>query len=271
MTSYSMADLLGIMARLRDPETGCPWDQEQTFESIAPHTIEEAYEVEDAIASGDMAALCDELGDLLFQVVYHTQMAAEAGAFTFGDVVNAIAAKMVRRHPHVFGDAEIHSAEAQTAAWEAIKAEERKAGDAARPTSALEGVTPGLPALTRAVKLQRRAARVGFDWTEPEPILDKIREELDELAAEVSATAPDDERIREEFGDFLFAAANLARRLHMDPEQALRDANRKFERRFQAVEERLWQSGRQAQDCSLAELDAEWNAVKAQERQGGSG
>lgn len=265
--SYSMDDLLQIMARLRDRTSGCPWDLEQTFATIAPHTIEEAYEVDDAIAAGDMPALCDELGDLLFQVVYHAQMAAEAGDFTFSDVVNAIAAKMIRRHPHVFGDAEIDTAAAQTASWEAIKAEERKT-DQEGPTSALHGVAAGLPALTRAVKLQRRAARVGFDWTEPGPILDKIREELDELAAELDASDRDDQRIREEFGDFLFAAANLARRLEIDPEQALRDANRKFERRFQAVEERLWERGKQAQDCSLTELDAEWDAVKALERQG---
>lgn len=266
--SYSMDDLLRIMARLRDRTGGCPWDLEQTFASIAPHTIEEAYEVDDAIAAGNMAALCDELGDLLFQVVYHAQMAAEAGDFTFHDVVNAIAAKMIRRHPHVFGDAEIHSAAAQTASWEAIKAEERRKDAHDGPMSALHGVAPGLPALTRAVKLQRRAARVGFDWAEPRPILDKIREELDELEAELDAPTRDDNRIREEFGDFLFATANLARRLDMDPEQALRDANRKFERRFQAVEERLWHRGKQAQDCSLDELDAEWDAVKALERQG---
>ncbi|HEY8352268.1 MAG TPA: nucleoside triphosphate pyrophosphohydrolase [Sphingomonadales bacterium] len=266
--SYGIEDLLQIMARLRDPQQGCPWALEQNFRSIAPHTIEEAYEVDDAIASGDMEALCDELGDLLFQVVFHARMAAEAGHFTFADVVNAISAKMIRRHPHVFGDAEIHSAAAQTAAWEAIKAEERKRQDADGPSSALAGVTRGLPALTRAVKLQRRAARVGFDWQDPAPILDKIREELDELAAEVNAENADQARVREEFGDFLFAVANLARRLEVDPEEALRDANRKFERRFQAVEQRLWRQGKRAEDCSLAELDAEWDAVKALERQG---
>ena len=267
MDKKTIEDLIAVMAALRAPEGGCPWDIEQTFDTIAPYTIEEAYEVAEAIAHGDMDALEDELGDLLLQVVYHARMAEEAGDFAFADVVDRIATKMIRRHPHVFGDAEVADAEAQTQAWEAIKATERaEKGALDGPVSALDGVALGLPALMRAVKLQKRAARVGFDWTEVEPILDKMREELDELAVEVEAPARDIALVEEELGDLLFVAANLARRLEIDPEGALRHANAKFERRFKAIEARLRAAGRRAADCTLDELDAEWEAVKAAER-----
>jgi len=267
VTRKSIDDLIAVMAALRNPDGGCPWDIEQTFDSIAPYTIEEAYEVAEAIAHGDMDALEDELGDLLLQVVYHARMAEEAGDFTFADVVDRITNKMIRRHPHVFGDAEVADAAAQTEAWEAIKAAERSAKNASSaPESALDGVALGLPALMRAVKLQRRAARVGFDWTEVEPILDKMREELDELAAEVESPARDMAQVEEELGDLLFVAANLARRLDIDPEAALRRANAKFERRFKAIEDRLRAKGLSTESCTLEELDAEWEAVKAAER-----
>lgn len=259
-----IARLLDVMARLRDPQGGCPWDLEQTFATIAPYTIEEAYEVAEAIAHDDMAALKDELGDLLFQAVYHAQMASEVGAFTFADVVAAITDKMIRRHPHVFGAARIDTASAQTAAWEEMKAQERAAK---QQTSVLDGVPLALPALTRAVKLQKRAGRVGFDWRDVRPVLAKLREEIDELEAEIAAAAPA-ASIEEEFGDMLFVMANLARHLDFDPEQALRAANAKFERRFRAIEERLAARGIDAKDCTLGELDAEWNAVKRAEKMG---
>lgn len=251
--------LLAIMARLRGPH-GCPWDREQTFATIAPYTIEEAYEVADAIAREDMAALKDELGDLLLQVVFHAQMAAEAGQFDFEDVAAAIADKMVSRHPHVFGEARIESAAAQTLAWEERKAQERaaKAGSGA---SALDGVALALPALTRAVKLQNRAARVGFDWPDAGPVYDKIAEELAELRA-----APDPAAAAEEYGDLLFAVANLARHLKIDPEAALRAANAKFERRFKAVEAKLRALGKAPEQSSLAEMDRLWDEAKAEER-----
>lgn len=259
------------MAALRHPETGCPWDIEQDFASIAPYTIEEAYEVAEAIAHGDMDALADELGDLLLQVVYHARMAEEAGDFTFADVVDRITAKMIRRHPHVFGDvfgdAEVRDADAQTRAWEEIKAAERaEKGDADSAVSALDGVALGLPALMRAVKLQKRAARVGFDWAEVEPILDKMHEEINELTAELEADVRDPAKITEEFGDLMFVAANLARRLEIDPENALRQANAKFERRFKAIEARLRDRGTEVTDCTLEDLDGEWDAVKAVEK-----
>ncbi len=254
--------LLGVMAALRAPDGGCPWDIEQDFDTIAPYTIEEAYEVAEAIAHRDMAALKDELGDLLFQVVYHAQMAEEQGAFTFADVVSAIIDKMIRRHPHVFGEAEIATAEAQTAAWEEMKAKERVAK---RLASVLDGVTLALPALTRAVKLQKRAARVGFDWGNVTPVFDKLREEIDELEFEVK-NGKQRILVEEEFGDVLFVMANLARHLEFDPEQALRAANAKFERRFKAIETRLAERGIDPKSCTLAELDAEWNAVKAAEK-----
>ncbi len=259
--------LLAIMRRLRDPVAGCPWDIEQTFETIAPYTIEEAYEVADAIAEADMAALREELGDLLLQVVYHAQMASEAGAFDFAAVAAGIADKMVARHPHVFGGTEIDDATAQRNAWEAQKDAERrrKAEAAGRRPSALDNVPSALPALTRAEKLQKRAARVGFDWSEAAHVVDKILEEVSELRAEIaSGAAPD--RLEDEVGDLLFAVANLARHLNVDPEAALRRANRKFERRFRRVETLLAGAGRTPGESSLDELEALWQQAKREER-----
>jgi MazG family protein len=258
--------LLQVMARLRDSERGCPWDLEQDFASIAPYTIEEAYEVVDAIARGDLGQLKDELGDLLLQVVYHARMAEEAGLFDFDQVASAIADKMIRRHPHVFGSADIESARAQSDAWEAAKATERarKAGaeDHAR---VLDDVPLALPALTRAAKLQRRAARVGFDWPEPVQVVDKIEEEIGELRAELGAGARVD-RLGDEIGDLLFAVVNLARHLEVDAESSLRQANAKFERRFRRIEDALHASGRRPADASLDEMEALWQEAKAAER-----
>lgn len=252
------------MARLRDPDTGCPWDIEQTFASIAPYTIEEAYEVADAIQEGDMQELEGELGDLLLQVVYYTQMGAETAAFDFASVVAAIADKMVHRHPHVFGDANRDkSADQQTRDWEQIKAAER-AQKGAQNNSTLDGVALGLPALTRAVKLQKRAARVGFDWPSTDQVIDKIREEAAELVeARQSKTKQD---VEEEFGDLLFVMANLARHLDIDPEASLRAANAKFTRRFHAIETALAARGLTPAESDLAEMDAIWNAVKRNEK-----
>ena len=261
-----LARLLDIMARLRDPAGGCPWDLEQSFATIAPYTIEEAYEVAEAAESGDIAALRDELGDLLMQVVFHARMAEEAGHFAFDDVARAIAEKMIRRHPHVFADARVSGSAAQTQAWEEQKAGERRAQAAAagRTESALDGVGLGLPALTRAEKLQKRAARVGFDWSEAPPIFDKIAEEIDELRREMDdGGAP--ERLEDELGDLLFAVTNLARHLKLDPEQALRRASRKFERRFRQVEERLAAAGIAPAEAGLDRMEAEWRRVKAGE------
>jgi ATP diphosphatase len=259
------ARLIAVMARLRDPLSGCPWDLEQDFASIAPYTIEEAYEVADAIARGDMADLRDELGDLLLQVVYHARLAEEAGAFGFAEVARGIGDKMVRRHPHVFGDASRDKTAAQQARdWEAIKAAERAA--APTPPSALDGVALGLPALTRAVKLQNRAARVGFDWPDAGAVLDKIAEETAELVE--ARAAADPSRVAEEFGDLMFVMANLARHLGVDPEAALRAANAKFTRRFQGVEAALRRAGRTPAQSDLAEMDALWDAAKAAERTG---
>src|SRR3954452_25289566 len=224
--------LLAIMARLRDRERGCPWDIEQNFATIAPYTIEEAYEVADAIERGDMAALKDELGDLLFQVVFHARMAEEAGLFGFDDVAEAIADKMVRRHPHVFGDAEIASVAAQNEAWEAHKAAERQEAGGAQ--SVLDGVALALPALLRAAKISKRATRIGFDWPDADSVIDKIEEELDEIEDEIDDDAPK-AVLEEEIGDLLFATANLARKLDIEPETALRRATAKFERRFRRV------------------------------------
>lgn len=272
--------LLAIMARLRDPQAGCPWDVEQTFASIAPHTIEEAYEVADAIARGDLPGLKEELGDLLLQVVFHARMAEEQGAFAFSDVAEAICDKLVRRHPHVFGQARIDSAEAQTRAWESLKAAERAAraenGDADAhedaPAGALAGIALALPALLRAAKLQSRAARVGFDWPDATSALPKVREELAELTAELEndgGGAPDErqrhDRLEDELGDLLFAVVNVARKLKIDPEAALRGANGKFERRFAAIEARLQAQGRSTDSTTLAELDRLWDQVKASE------
>jgi len=253
--------LLEIMRRLRDPETGCPWDIEQDFASIAPYTIEEAYEVADAIERGDMKDLEGELGDLLLQTVYHTAMGEEAGHFTFETVTRAISDKMVARHPHVFGDeSRDKSAEQQTADWEAIKAAER-AGKSERGT--LDGVAIGLPALLRALKLQKRAARVGFDWPSTDQVLDKINEESRELV-EARDTMSQTE-VEEEFGDLLFVMANLGRHLNLDPESALRKANAKFTRRFEAVEAKLAAIGKTPTQSDLTEMDALWDAVKAEE------
>jgi MazG family protein len=262
----ALTRLLAIMARLRDPEQGCPWDREQNFATIAPYTIEEAYEVADAIARGDMAGLQDELGDLLFQVVFHARMAEEAGLFDFSDVAGAIADKMVRRHPHVFGDAEISSAAAQSTAWEEHKASERAAEAAAAGTSgrALDGVALALPALLRAAKIQRRAARIGFDWPEARPVIAKLAEEIAELEAELEVEpSADRSRLEDEMGDILFAAANLARKLDIDPEAVLRQATRKFERRFRRIEALAAERGI---GPDLDALDTLWDEVKRSER-----
>jgi ATP diphosphatase len=260
--------LLEVMARLRDPEGGCPWDLEQDFASIAPYTIEEAYEVADAIARGDLVQLKDELGDLLLQVAYHAQMAKKAGLFDFDQVAAAIADKMIRRHPHVFGGAEVESARAQSHAWEGVKATERasRAGGVDGKPGVLDDVPLALPALVRAAKLQRRAARVGFDWPQPVHVLDKIDEEIAELRAELEQGASC-ERLSDEIGDLLFAVVNLARHLEVDGESALRRANAKFERRFRRVEDALSVRGRRLEDASLEEMEALWQQAKATERE----
>jgi ATP diphosphatase len=259
-----------VMRRLRDRESGCPWDVEQSFATIAPYTIEEAYEVAEAIQNDDMVALQDELGDLLLQVVFHAQMAAEAQKFDFDGVAEAIADKMIRRHPHVFGDAVVDGTAGQTRAWETQKAEERaaKARATGRAPSALDGVTVGLPALTRALKLQKRAGRVGFDWTDAPPILDKIAEELAELQSEMAAPARDPARLADELGDLLFACTNLARHLAIDPESALRGTNAKFERRFRRVEALLAADGKRPEQVSLDAMEALWQQAKREERGG---
>ncbi len=271
--------LIDIMAKLRDPDGGCPWDVEQTFATIAPHTIEEAYEVADAIDQNDMDALKDELGDLLFQVVFHAQMAQESGVFDFDGVVDAIADKMVRRHPHVFGDAKVDNAEAQTIAWEEHKRLEREAKEnTANPcraedpgqdgpkslNSALDGLVSALPALTRAHKLQKRAARVGFDWDTAAPVVEKVREELAEVEEEIDSG--DTDRLRDEIGDLLFCCVNLARKLDIDPETALRGGNAKFERRFRRMEELLAKDGRKIDDLPVEDvLEAYWKRAKEEE------
>jgi ATP diphosphatase len=252
--------LLDIMAALRDPDTGCPWDKMQTFDTIAPYTVEEAYEVADAIAQRDFAALPDELGDLLFQVVYHARMAEEAGVFAFSDVAKCISDKMIRRHPHVFGDAAVRHAAAQTAAWELQKSEERAAR---QQSGALAGVPVGLPALTRALKLTKRAARVGFDWPDAEQVLAKLDEEVRELRAELHGGDP--ARLTDEVGDMLFVLANLARKLDLDPERCLRHANDKFSRRFNAMERDFELRAQSLSELSLDEMEAGWRRVKAAE------
>jgi ATP diphosphatase len=249
--------LLDIMAALRAPRGGCPWDQEQTFQTIAPYTIEEAYEVADAIARRDFQALPDELGDLLFQVVYHAQMADEEGRFAFADVARAIADKMIRRHPHVFGDAAARDASAQTAAWEAQKTAERAAR---AEVGALAGVPVGLPALTRAAKLTARAARVGFDWPDAGAVLEKLDEEVAELKAELPEGAP--ERLADEVGDLLFVLANLARKLGLEPEECLRRANLKFTNRFQRMEHISGNKGFSLAEMSLDAMEEVWREIK---------
>jgi ATP diphosphatase len=257
--------LLAIMARLRDAESGCPWDREQDFATIAPYTIEEAYEVADAIARQDMMALKDELGDLLFQVVFHARMAEEAGLFAFDDVAAAITEKMIRRHPHVYGTAEIASLAAQNHAWEEHKAAERqaRARRAGAPESVLDGVALALPALLRAVKIQRRAARIGFDWPAAGAVFAKIAEEIAELSTELDNGA-DHSTLEDEMGDVLFAAANLARKLEIDPETALRRATAKFESRFRQVEAL---AAERATGTDLEALEALWQEVKRNERE----
>ena len=265
--------LLAIMAKLRDPDGGCPWDLEQTFASIAPYTIEEAYEVADAIDRGDMADLKDELGDLLLQVVFHARMAQEAGAFDFSDVAAAICDKMVRRHPHVFAGAQADDSGDVLRNWDAIKRAERAAKGEA-DASALAGVARGLPEWQRAVKLQHKAAKVGFDWPDPAPVLDKLREELDEVRVEFDAVAaaPDDadarDRLEDEIGDVLFVCANLARHAKVDVGGALRRANRKFERRFRAMEALAAAEGGLA-GKTLDAQDRYWNLAKAAEKEDG--
>ena len=257
MDPRSIETLKAVMAALRAPQTGCPWDLQQTFATIAPYTIEEAYEVADAIAKGDMAALKDELGDLLFQPVYHAQMATEAGDFNFEDVIEAVVIKMIRRHPHVFGDEAARAAGVAKGFWEANKAKER-ANEAKQ--GVLANVPVALPGLTRAVKLQAKAAKVGFDWPSVDNVYDKIAEEIAELRA-----APDSKKA-EEFGDVLFALANVARHLGIDPEAALRSTNEKFTRRFGHIESELARHGREPKDSNLDEMDKLWNEAKASER-----
>jgi nucleoside triphosphate diphosphatase len=261
--------LIEIMAALRTPGSGCPWDLEQTFRTIVPYTIEEAYEVADAVERDDLQDLKEELGDLLLQVVFHARMAEEAGAFAFGDVVQAITAKLIRRHPHVFGDARDLSPEEVKALWDTIKAKEkadraRTRGDAVTVAGLLDGVPRSLPALARAEKLTRRAATVGFDWPDTAQVVDKIHEELAEVAE--AAAGGEAERIEDEIGDLLFAAANLARHYRVDPETALRRANAKFERRFHAIERGLAEQGRSTAEADLEEMERLWAEAKTAER-----
>jgi len=261
--SRDIARLLEIMAALRTPGSGCPWDLAQSFATIAPYTLEEAYEVADAIARGDLAGLKDELGDLLLQVVFHARMAEEQGAFDFGGVVEGITAKLIRRHPHVFADAQGRTAEAVKGLWERIKADEKAArGEAAE--GALTGVPLALPALTRALKLQEKAGRVGFDWNDARAVLAKIREEADEIEAALDAGARGEAAA--EIGDLLFALVNLARHLDADPEAVLRTTNAKFERRFAAIESALAARGKTPKEATLAEMDALWDEAKAAEK-----
>jgi nucleoside triphosphate diphosphatase len=267
MPSRDISRLIEIMAALRTPKTGCPWDLEQNFATIAPYTLEEAYEVADAIARDDLSDLKDELGDLLLQVVFHARMAQEEGAFDFGDVVDAITTKLIRRHPHVFGDNRAANPQAVKGLWEDIKAQEKaaKAADG-RPgeKGALAGVPVALPALTRALKLQTKASRVGFDWNDPRAVLRKIREEADEIEAALDGDEP--RGAAAEIGDLVFAAVNLARHLDADPEALLRQTNRKFERRFSSIERTLAARGKTPQESTLAEMDALWEEAKAQEK-----
>ncbi|MEZ5939195.1 MAG: nucleoside triphosphate pyrophosphohydrolase [Hyphomonadaceae bacterium] len=263
--------LVELMARLRSPGSGCPWDIEQTFETIAPYTIEEAYEVADAIERKDMVLLKEELGDLLFQSVFHARMAEELGAFDIEDVVRGLVTKMVDRHPHVFGGRRVADAEAQTEAWEVMKARERekKAGDG--PASALDGVALALPALLRAEKLTKRAARVGFDWPGPNEVLDKLDEEVGELREALDAPERGEAHIEEELGDILFVCANLCRKAGADPEQALRKANAKFQKRFSGMEALARARGVEFGSLDLAQQEELWTAVKRAERAGASG
>jgi ATP diphosphatase len=269
--SRDISRLIEIMATLRTPGSGCPWDLEQDFASIAPYTIEEAYEVADAIARGDLDDLCDELGDLLLQVVFHARMAEEQNAFSFGDVVEAITRKMIRRHPHVFADKDGRLTPSDVkGAWDRIKAEEKAERAARRPIgetprkSLLSGAKAGQPALTRAMELQRKASSVGFDWNDPRAVLHKIREEADEIEAALDRA--DGDELAGETGDLLFAVVNLARHVGADPDMALRGTNAKFERRFGFIEQELEAQGRSLESASLAEMDALWNEAKRREK-----
>ncbi len=274
--SRDIARLIEIMAALRTPGSGCPWDLQQSFQTIAPYTLEEAYEVADAIARGDLTDLRDELGDLLLQVAFHARMAEEQGAFDFADVVETITAKLIRRHPHVFADAQVfasaqgRTAEAVEGLWERIKAEEKAERGQVAPVAALAGVPVALPALTRALKLQDKAGRVGFDWNDPRAVLAKIREEADEIEAELEKSGEDfgadHAKTAAEVGDLLFAVVNLARHLGADPEGILRDTNRKFERRFASIARALAARGKTPKDATLAEMDALWDEAKAAEK-----
>jgi ATP diphosphatase len=270
--SRDIARLIEIMAALRTPGAGCPWDLEQDFQTIAPYTIEEAYEVADAISRGDLDDLKDELGDLLLQVVFHARMAEEQGSFAFGDVVQAITEKLIRRHPHVFGSKGGMSTGEVNAQWDEIKAEEKAArakagkGPAAGRAGALSGVSSGLPALARALKLQQKASQVGFDWNSAQAVIDKIREETDEIEAELGHG--DAEKLKGEVGDLLFVVVNLARHLGVDPETALRTCNLKVERRFAAIEEGLAAAGKTPAQATLAEMDALWDQAKKREKAG---
>jgi ATP diphosphatase len=271
MAERSIDDLLRIMAALRDPEHGCPWDVKQTFETIAPYTIEEAYEVADAIDRHALDDLRDELGDLLLQVVFHARMAEERGAFEFADVVKSICEKMIRRHPHVFADESgrierVDNAESQTVAWEEHKRRERKSGGDA-DSSLLAGISRGLPEWQRALKLQKRAASIGFDWSNPLPVLDKLREEIDEVRAELAAGA-DPARVADEVGDVLFVAVNLARLTKVDYSSALRQANAKFERRFRRMEALAADENTELKGKTLDEQDAYWDRAKADDKAG---
>jgi len=260
--SRDISRLLEILAALRTPQSGCPWDLAQSFATIAPYTIEEAYEVADAIARNDLADLKDELGDLLLQVVFHARMAEEARAFDFGDVVQAITEKLLRRHPHVFGNERSPTPQAVEGLWERIKAQEKRERGDQPSEGALAGVPVALPALTRALKLQAKASKVGFDWNDPRAVLRKIREEADEIEAALDAEPAN---AAAEIGDLLFAAVNLARHLRADPEALLRHTNQKFERRFAAIERALTERNKRPQDATLAEMDALWEEAKARE------
>lgn len=273
--SRDIGRLLEIMAALRTPGSGCPWDLAQNFSTIAPYTLEEAYEVADAIARDDLADLKDELGDLLLQVVFHARMAQEQDAFDFGDVVQAITEKLIRRHPHVFGAEQSRTPQAVEGLWERIKAEEKAARNGAREEGALAGVPVALPALTRALKLQEKASKVGFDWNDVRAVLHKIREEADEIEAALGGgeaeSAPSPAEAAAEVGDLLFAAVNLARHLRADPESVLRQTNRKFERRFAAIERALAGRGKMPRDATLTEMDKLWEEAKAEERRAAAG
>lgn len=265
--SHAINRLVEIMATLRTPITGCPWDLEQNFSSIAPYTLEEAYEVVDAIERNDMSDLKEELGDLLLQVVFHARIAEEENCFDFNDVIDAICEKLIRRHPHVFGAQDGMTSEAVLRQWDEIKAEEKRLKQTRQPTSLLDGVPLAFSALTRAVKLQKKASNVGFDWNNPLLVLEKIREETEEVAAELKTTASlPTPQLEEEIGDLLFVISNLARHVNVDPEQALRGANKKFERRFHHIEARLKEKAQTPAEASLAEMELLWLEAKKSEK-----